>query len=338
MADNLVDKIKDIENQFELELSKALVSGKFDELYLLMFSKKNGLISNLIKTIPALSPEEKKTSGPMINELQEKIKTRFELTKKDYYKAQVNDPLIDMSLPGNVLPTGNLHPTTLIIREINSFFRYKGFSIYEGPDIESYEYNFKKLNLPLGHPATDLQDTLYISEPDILLRTHTSSIEARLLTNEKPPIRAAFAGACFRNETVNSTNSTFFFQYQGVCVDKGISVGHLFSILTDFHKFLFGDDVELRFRYKYYPEVSPGVGVDMKCRFCSGDGCSVCKYRGFIEVLGSGMIHYNTLKLCGIDPEVYTGFAFGIGLDRLVMQKYAINDIRKLYVQGMVYN
>lgn len=338
MADNLVDKIKDIENQFELELSKALVSGKFDELYLLMFSKKNGLISNLIKTIPALSPEEKKTSGPIINELQEKIKTRFELTKKDYYKAQVNDPLIDMSLPGNVLPTGNLHPTTLIIREINSFFRYKGFSIYEGPDIESYEYNFKKLNLPLGHPATDLQDTLYISEPDILLRTHTSSIEARLLTNEKPPIRAAFAGACFRNETVNSTNSTFFFQYQGVCVDKGISVGHLFSILTDFHKFLFGDDVELRFRYKYYPEVSPGVGVDMKCRFCGGDGCSVCKYRGFIEVLGSGMIHYNTLKLCGIDPEVYTGFAFGIGLDRLVMQKYAINDIRKLYVQGMVYN
>ncbi|MDC0449114.1 phenylalanine--tRNA ligase subunit alpha, partial [bacterium] len=167
--------------------------------------------------------------------------------------------------------------------------------------------------------------------------THTSAIEARVLTNHEPPIRVAYPGKVYRNETVNSTNGAFFHHYQGVVVDKGITMQHLKYTLELLHKFLFGDDVELVFRYKYYPEVSPGMGVDMKCKFCDGKGCSACKSRGFIEVLGSGMIHYNTLKMCGIDPDVYTGFAFGTGLDRLVMQRFKIPDIRKLYGGGMIY-
>ena len=218
---------------------------------------------------------------------------------------------------------------------MNEFFRYYGFSIVEGPEIETEEYNFRKLNLPEGHPATDLQDTLYIAE-GILLTSHTSSIEARILTSQKPPIRVAFPGKSFRNEKLNSTNAAFFHQYQGVVVDKGITLQHLKNTLEDFHKFLFGDDIELRYRYKYYPEVSPGMGVDMKCKFCDGKGCGVCKQRGWIEVLGSGMIHVNILKMCGIDPDIYTGFAFGMGLDRLVMQRFGIDDIRKLY-GGIVY-
>jgi phenylalanyl-tRNA synthetase alpha chain len=225
----------------------------------------------------------------------------------------------------------------VIIREMNEFFRYHGFSIGEGPEIEDIEYNFRRLNLPEGHPATDLQDSLFIDEPNLLLRTHTSSVETRMLSTNKPPMRVVVPGKCYRNETTSLTNSAFFYQYQGFVVDKGITMGHLKDTLTKFHQFLFGNDVKLRFRYKYYPEVSPGMGVDMECRFCHGSGCQICKYRGFIEVLGSGMIHYNTLKACNIDPEIYSGFAFGMGLDRLVMSKYGITDIRKLYGGEIAY-
>jgi phenylalanyl-tRNA synthetase alpha chain len=225
----------------------------------------------------------------------------------------------------------------VIIREMNEFFTRQGYSIGEGPEIEDVEYNFRRLNLPEGHPATDLQDSLFIEEPNLLLRTHTSSVETRMLSSYKPPMRVVVPGKCYRNETTSLTNSAFFYQYQGFVVDKGITMGHLKETLTKFHQFLFGADVKLRFRYKYYPEVSPGMGVDMQCRFCHGSGCQVCKYRGYIEVLGSGMIHSNTLKACGIDPEVYSGFAFGMGLDRLVMSKYGITDIRKLYGGEIIY-
>jgi phenylalanyl-tRNA synthetase alpha chain len=219
---------------------------------------------------------------------------------------------------------------------MNDFFRYYGFSVGEGPEIETSEYNFRRLNLPEGHPATDLQDTLFINEPDILLRTHASSVESRILEKYKPPIRVVIPGKVYRNETANATNSSFFHHYQGVVVDRGITIQNLKWIMEVFHRHLFGDDVELRFRYKYYPEVSPGMGVDMKCKFCNGTGCVVCKQRGWMEVLGCGMIHYNTLKMSGIDPEIYTGFAWGMGLDRLVMAKFGISDIRKLY-GGLAY-
>ncbi len=337
MNAEIEQKIKEIQIKYNKELEKAKTYGDFDALFLAMFSKKNGLLTGLVKLLPSLEFEAKKAMGPAINQLQADIKRSIEEEKAKFKQKAIKDPLIDQSIPGTPFKTGHLHPTTQTIRRINEFFRYYGYSTYDGPHIEEYEYNFARLNLPVGHPATDLQDSVYVMEPDIMLRTHTSSIETRILSEFKPPIRAAFAGACYRNETVNATNSAFFHQYQGVVVDKGITIQNLFSTLTDFHKFLFGDDVELRFRYKYYPEVSPGVGVDMKCKFCGGNGCSVCKHRGYIEVLGSGMIHYNTLKMCGIDPEVYTGFAFGIGLDRLVMQTYEINDIRKLYFEGLVY-
>jgi phenylalanyl-tRNA synthetase alpha chain len=284
-----------------------------------------------------MAMEEKKKYGPLLNQLQNDFKETIENVKLQYEQVQKQDPLIDLSLPESPNNIGYLHPTTQVINEMNDFFRYYGYSVVEGPEIESADYNFRKLNLPDGHPATDLQDTLFISEPEILLRTHTSSIEARVLTEQEPPIRVVAPGKCFRNETYNATNAAFFHQYQGFVVDKGITIQNLMDILEKFHKFLFGEDTEVRFRYKYYPEVSPGVGADMKCKFCGGDGCTVCKHRGWIEVLGSGMIHYNTLKMCGIDPEVYTGFAFGMGLDRLVMQKFGITDIRHLYGGGIVY-
>jgi len=334
-ADQLINKINQIKQQFYDEISQV---NDLNALYLKYFSKKNGLITDLFKQILNLDSTQKKQVGPVLNQFKTLIENQFEIYFQQEKFNQVKDPLIDMTFP--VLPkeTGMLHPTTQVINQMNEFFKYYGFSIVEGPEIESEEYNFRKLNLPTGHPATDLQDTLYIDEDKgILLRTHTSSVESRILSINKPPIRAVVAGKCFRNETLSATNSAFFWQYQGVVVDKNITIQNLKATLADFHKFLFGDDVVLRFRYKYYPEVSPGMGVDMQCKFCQGNGCDVCKQRGWIEVLGSGMIHYNTLKMCNIDPNIYTGFAFGMGLDRLVMQKFGINDIRKLYSGGIVY-
>jgi len=332
---NLKQKLSDINKVYPSKIASVTIVADLDEIYLDLFSKKHGIITNLLKDLAKLEVEEKKESGPLLNALQTDLKEAIKVKKKELEEAELKDPLIDLTYPEKPINSGMLHPTTQIIREMNTFFRYYGYSIVEGPEIETEEYNFRKLNLPKGHPATDLQDTLYVSD-DILLTTHTSSIEARVLTEQKPPIRVAFPGKCFRNETVNSTNAAFFHQYQGFAVDEGITMEHLKGTLEAFHKFLFGNDVKLRFRYKYYPEVSPGLGVDMKCQFCQGDGCHVCRHRGWIEVLGSGMIHYSILKMCGIDPEKYTGFAFGMGLDRLVMQRYGIDDIRKLY-GGIVY-
>jgi len=323
---DISQKIIELKNSFDLDLTTL----PKDEIYLKYFSKNTGLITNLIKEIPKLSIEERKVWGPKINSLSKDFEEKINLIEEN--SKLIIDETIKLSKPDK----GYLHPTTETIRAMNEFFRYYGFSVVEGPEIETEEYNFRKLNLPENHPATDLQDSLYL-EPGILLRTHTSSVETRILTENQPPIRVVVPGKCFRNETLTATNSSFFYQYQGVVVDKGITIKNLIQTLTDFHHYLFGDDVVLRFRYKYYPEVSPGLGTDIQCRFCKGEGCSVCKYRGYIEVLGSGMIHYNTLKMCGIDPEIYTGFAFGMGLDRLVMQRYKIDDIRKLYGGGIVY-
>ena len=335
---HLTENIADIKRAFDADLVEAKKTGNFDDLYLKYFSKTKGMVTQLMKMMPTLTPDEKKEFGPALNELQNNIKAQVETSKADYEKSQTSSDAIDLTFPLPPKETGMLHPTTQTIRRMNEFFRYHGFSVYEGPEIETAENNFRKLNLPEGHPATDLQDSLFVEEPNILLRTHTSSVEARLLSSHQPPIRAVVPGKCYRNETASLTNSSFFYQYQGVVVDKGITIQHLKSTLTLFHKFLFGEDIVLRFRYKYYPEVTPGMGTDIRCKFCGGAGCAVCKYRGWMEVLGSGMIHPNTLKMCGIDPSIYTGYAFGIGLDRLVMNEFGVPDIRKLYGGELAYN
>jgi len=321
---------------FANDLDMVKSSSDLDSLYLKYFGKK-GITTELLKSLQGLALKDKKTYGPVLNELKKSQEQAIKDKKSSLELGSTGTLDYDLTIPGIVRSIGRLHPTTEIIREMNQFFLRQGFSIGEGPEIEDIEYNFRRLNLPEGHPATDLQDSLFIEEPNLLLRTHTSSVETRMLSDNKPPMRVVVPGKCYRNETTSLTNSAFFYQYQGFVVDKGITIGHLKDTLTKFHQFLFGDDVVLRFRYKYYPEVSPGMGVDMQCRFCKGSGCKVCKFRGFIEVLGSGMIHYNTLKACGIDPELYSGFAFGMGLDRLVMSKYGITDIRKLYGGEIAY-
>ncbi|HBD01939.1 MAG: hypothetical protein UX38_C0006G0008 [Microgenomates group bacterium GW2011_GWC1_46_16] len=329
-------QITQIQSRFTSDLDQVHTPTELDALYLKYLGKK-GSTTQLLGQLKELSLSDKKIYGPLLNQLKQSQESQIK-DKSKLLSSDVSHLLsMDLTIPGQIKPIGHLHPTTILIREMNDFFRQQGYSIGEGPEIENVEYNFRRLNLPEGHPATDLQDTLFIREGDLLLRTHTSSVETRILSSQKPPLRVVVPGKCYRNETNSTTNTNFFYQYQGFVVDQGINIQHLKSILTEFHQFLFGKDIKLRFRYKYYPEVTPGMGVDIECNFCHGKGCQICKYRGFIEVLGSGMIHPNTLKACGIDPSIYTGFAFGMGLDRLVMTKFGITDIRKLYGGELIY-
>jgi len=328
-----MNDLENIRKTFSTKLSSIASREQLHDLEIEFLGRK-GKVNQLFSKMKGFKGSEMKSFGQGINAL----KTEIENALKDKWvelKPQGID--IDTSIPGNRPRLGHLHPTTQIIREINTFFRYHGYSVYEGPEIETSEYNFERLNLPEDHPARDLQDTLYIKEPTWLLRTHTSSVEARALTSEKPPLRIVVPGKVYRNETANATNNSFFYQYQGVCVDRDLSMADLLGTLTALARFLYGDDVKTRVRCKYYPEVEPGAGLDIQCNFCQGDGCQVCKYRGWIEVLGSGMIHPNIFRSCRLDPDKWSGFAFGLGLDRLVMLKYGINDVRRLYNGSLVF-
>lgn len=299
---------------------------------------RNGKVNDLASKIKDIDPKDRKEYGQSLNKIKKEIEEIIQTKKTSLESSQSTTKYINI---GDVLPkkisSPHLHPTTITIREIRKYFEYLGYSIYEGPEIETDEYNFNKLNLPKDHPARDLQDTLYISEPEYLLRTHTSSVETRCMTQEKLPIRIIVPGKCYRNESVNASNNAIFYQLEGLVIDKGIHMGHLRATLEGFAKFLYGEDIKTRFRCKYYPQVEPGAGMDIECTLCKGKGCAVCKYRGFIEALGAGMVHPQALRNCGIDPTVYSGFAFGMGLDRLVMMKFGIKDIRKLYSGELVW-
>lgn len=298
---------------------------------------RNGVFNELAKEMKLLTDSgEKKVYGKLLNATRSKLEAALSEKSNAVTLKKTPQEFVDVTIPGFKPKLGYLHPTTEIIRSINSFFRYLGYSVYEGPEIETNEFNFEKLNLPKDHPARELADTLYIFEPEVLLRTHTSSVEARAMTNEELPLRIVVPGKVYRNETTNATNGAMFHQYEGLLVDKGITMADLKGTLNSFARFLYGEDIKTRFRCKYYPQVEPGAGMDIQCTFCQGKGCIVCKYRGWIEVLGAGMVHPNELNSCGIDPDEWSGFAFGMGLDRLVMTKYGISDIRKLYSGELV--
>jgi phenylalanyl-tRNA synthetase alpha chain len=339
MSVDLVRELEETKNQGMALIAVAESATELDMLSATYLGKKSryAAISSLLRD---LSIEDKKLVGQALNAYKVAVSAAIETQKTTHSpaSAQVVDPVLgDDTLPGELPMIGHLHPTTEVIRRINSFFRYIGFSVYEGPEIENNEFNFEKLNLPTDHPARELADTLYISEPEVLLRTHTSSVETRAMTQEKIPLRIVVPGKVYRNENANTTNNAMFYQYEGLAIDKGLSMADLKGTLTAFVKYLYGEDVKTRFRCKYYPQVEPGGGLDIQCTFCHGDGCSVCKYRGWIEVLGCGMVHPNVLTACGIDPQEWSGFAFGMGLDRLVMLTYGINDIRKLYNGELVF-
>ena len=312
-----------------------------DELTLLWrnYLGKKGIIRDLMNELSLMSKEDKIEYGKKINELKNKIDQSINTAKDNLKTKNTSDYLNtkQVELTFKKSKVGHLHPITETINELNFILGRLGYSVYDGPEIETDEYLFQRCNLPTDHPARDLQDSIYIEEPNILLRTQTSSVESRALQNLKPPFKIVIPGRVYRNEKVKKTNHFMFHQYQLVCVQEKVSISELITTLDYLFKSFLGEDVVTRYRNKYYPEVEPGIGPDMRCFNCGGEGCVVCKKRGWIEMAGAGIIHPNMMKLAGIDTEKWQGFAFGLGLDRWVMARYKITDIRTLLGGNLSY-
>ncbi len=295
---------------------------------------KKGELTQILKGMGKLSNEERPVIGQVANEvrtlLEETIAKEVSILEEKALAEKLEQEKIDISMPGKLPRKGGLHPLTKVLRELEEIFIGMGFSIAEGPEIEYDYYNFEALNIPKDHPARDTQDTFYISD-NIVLRTQTSPMQVRTMEKQKPPIRVIAPGKVFRSDSVDATHSPVFHQIEGLVVDKGITMGDLKGTLELVAKKLYGEDAQIRFRPHHFPFTEPSAEVDVACFVCKGEGCRVCKGEGWIEILGAGMVHPRVLKNCNIDPEEYSGFAFGIGLERLVMRSYGIDDLRLFF-------
>ena len=295
---------------------------------------KKGELTAVLRGMGALTAEERPVIGQLANdvraEIESAIKEKAETQKNAELERRLVSEKIDVTLPAAAPRCGKLHPLTQVQRTIEDIFIGMGFSIAEGPEVEYDYYNFQALNIPENHPARDTQDTFYITE-NILLRSQTSPVQVRTMEHQKPPIRIISPGRVYRSDAVDATHSPLFHQVEGLVVDKGITMGDLKGMLETFAKTLFGSDTRLRFRPHHFPFTEPSAEVDVSCFVCGGKGCRVCKNEGWIEILGAGMVHPYVLSNCGIDPEEYSGFAFGMGVERIAMKYYGIDDMRHLY-------
>ena len=295
---------------------------------------KKGELTAVLRGMGALSAEERPIVGQMANEVRADIETalaeKVRAEKELQLAKKLAEEKIDVTFPASSSRVGHLHPLTQVQRTIEDIFIGMGFSIVEGPEVEYDYYNFQALNIPENHPARDTQDTFYITD-NILLRSQTSPVQVRTMEKQKPPIRIISPGRVYRSDAVDSTHSPLFHQIEGLVVDKGITMGDLKGMLETFAKTLFGEDARLRFRPHHFPFTEPSAEVDVSCFVCGGKGCRVCKNEGWIEILGAGMVHPYVLENCGIDPNVYSGFAFGLGVERIAMKQYGIDDMRLLY-------
>ena len=294
---------------------------------------RKGEMTALMKGMGGLSPEERPVIGAMVNkikaELEELIESRQSVLREAGISARLTKEIIDITLPGRRSTRGSKHPITLVMEEISTIFASLGFGIAEGPEIEKDFYNFEALNMPKDHPARDMQDTFYIND-DVVLRTHTSPVQIRTMLNQEPPVRVIAPGTVYRCDS-DITHSPMFHQVEGFLVDKHVTFGDLKGILTEFITRYFGADVGVRFRPSFFPFTEPSAEVDMQCVMCAGAGCRVCKNSGWLEILGSGMIDPEVFKSVGYDPEKYSGFAFGMGVERIAMLKYGVNDLRLFF-------
>ena len=295
---------------------------------------KKGELTSVLRGMGALSAEERPIIGQIANEVRSEIEaalsTATQLKKDQALEKKLLDEKIDVTMPAASIKVGKLHPLVQLQRRIEEIFIGMGFSVAEGPEVELDYYNFQALNIPENHPARDTQDTFYITE-NILLRSQTSPVQVRTMEKQKPPIRVISPGRVYRSDAVDATHSPLFHQVEGLVVDKGITMGDLKGMLEIFAKTLFGDETRLRFRPHHFPFTEPSAEVDVSCFVCGGKGCRVCKNEGWIEILGAGMVHPFVLENCGIDPNIYSGFAFGMGVERIAMKHYGIDDMRLLY-------
>ena len=301
------------------------------EEFRMKFISRKSVIGELFCNMKEVSNEERKAFGQKINELKDLAQDKFQELIRELENSSSSSSTShkDLTLPSGFAPLGSSHPITAVRNEIIDIFSKIGFNVSSGPEIEDDWHNFTALNFPPNHPAREMQDTFFIEkDPDIALRTHTSSVQIRVMENEKPPIRTLSPGRVFRNEAISARAHCIFHQVEGLYVDKNVSFVDLKQTLYFFAKEMFGEKTKIRFRPSYFPFTEPSAEIDISCNICGGDGCNICKYTGWVEIAGSGMVDPNVLANCNIDPEEYTGFAFGMGIERIAMLKWQINDLR----------
>jgi len=303
------------------------------ESFRLKYISKKGAIAELFEELKQLPAEAKKQSGKVLNDLKRAAETKFADLSQRLETAGETKPQIDLTLPPIPNKIGNLHPLSLTKFRIIEIFERLGFNVADGPEIEDDWHNFSALNFPPDHPAREMQDTFFIEKSkkeggDVLLRTHTSGVQIRLLEDQKPPVRAIMPGRVYRNEAISARAHCFFHQVEGLYVDRNVSFADLKQTLFHFAKEMYGKDIKLRLRPSYFPFTEPSAEIDVTCLICKGEGCVVCKRSGWVEIAGAGMVHPNVLRNCGIDPEEFTGFAFGMGIERVTQLRYQVNDLR----------
>ena len=315
----------------KIEASDALE--KLNEIRVAYLGKK-GELTSVLKSMKDVAPEERPQVGQLVNDARAQIEEKLEETKKALARRareeQMKKEVIDVTLPAKKMKIGHSHPNTIALEEVERIFIGMGYEVVEGPEVEYDHYNFEKLNIPKGHPARDEQDTFYIND-NILLRSQTSPVQVRTMETRKPPIRIIAPGGVFRSDEVDATHSPSFHQIEGLVIDKNITLSDLKGTLAEFAKELFGEETKVKFRPHHFPFTEPSAEMDVSCFKCGGKGCRFCKGSGWIEILGCGMVHPHVLEMCGINPDEYSGFAFGVGLERIALLKYEIDDMRLLY-------
>ena len=327
------EKLEALREQALRELEDLRVPKDLEEFRVRVMGKK-GTLTEVLRGMGSLPADERPKVGQLVNQLRSELETALakrEAEIQDALKAKrLREETLDVTMPGKCPNIGGLHPLNIVLEDMINIFQSMGFDVVDGPEVETDQYCFEKLNLPKDHPARDMQDTFYITE-NLLLRTQTSAAQARVMEQRKPPIRIICPGRVYRADEVDATHSPVFHQVEGLVVDKGITMCDLKGVLEQFAHEIYGPETKVKFRPSFFPFTEPSVEVDVTCSECGGKGCRVCKGSGWIEILGAGMVHPHVLAGCGIDPEEYSGFAFGIGLDRLTTTRYKISDIRLLF-------
>ena len=335
-----VSRVDEIKGEALKDLESAESLERLEE-WRIAYLGRRGRLTQLLRGLGSLSPDERRQVGAASNAaknlIEESLSEREGILKQSRLTATLEQDSIDVTLSGWPAPVGGLHPTTRIVREICDAFGSMGFQVVEGPEVEWDHYNFEMLNIPKDHPARDMWNTLWIDYTDpngdhpMLLRTHTSPMQARTMENTKPPVRVVVPGKCYRYEATDATHEWHFYQVEGLAVDRGLTFADLKGTLYEFARRLFGEERRVRFRCDYFPFVEPGADMSIDCFACNGEGCRICSDTGWIEIMGAGMVHPKVLEGVGYDPAIYTGFAFGMGPERIAMLKYGIEDIRLFY-------
>ena len=325
--EQLLNKITEYKKEIEVF---AAADAKAAEEFRIKYLGTKGMVKEIMGEMKNVAPENKKEAGQLLNDFKLFVEAKYESFKETSGGQQpTSSNQIDLSLPGDTLPLGSRHPVILMKNRIVSIFQRLGFAVAEGPEIEDDWHNFGALNLPAHHPARDMQDTFYVQQnPDWVLRTHTSNVQIREMEKGKLPIRMVMPGRVYRNETVSARSHCFFHQVEGLYIDENVSFADLKQTLYFFVKEMYGKNVKVRFRPSYFPFTEPSAEMDVTCFICGGSGCNICKKTGWVEILGCGMVHPNVLSNCNIDPNKYTGFAFGMGIERPAMLKYGVSDLR----------